>query len=842
MEQDFSWKHSHAPVLLVRRQPGRRIGWQANEAALMWAREHDVDDAELDRLATDVGQLGDEHSDGALGSTQGRHGELRWHAVPWDDGWLAWCLPQRTFVPTPQQKLDRLDILRASGRVGMIVGDDGLSGGQWDANAYQLWGFAPGSALPTLRDMLDRVHPEDRERVIALLHTSARSAGYASDRFRVRIPNGEVRHLHMMLNVARGDDGEPAKLAGVIIDDTATIERYLAQRKVAEDALNALELAGVGVCRQNLVTGKIVGDAVFRERMHAPQPPAELDHEWMMSQHHPDDQRTLREANTRALESKEAIDAVVRVRGADGQTHRTLLTRRVARRDGRGQPMELVGVSMDIGALVRENEQAQVWARRAELAATAAGVGFWYLDPTTGEGEWDTMLFRLHGCHPHEPTPDWATWVERFVDGADRKPLARWLRPGEAPAPFQGRCQIHRADGLARWVEIALQPETRHEQSRWIAMVADITDKLTAGALLRSEQQRARFAADAAQLGVYECSIDATPLYWSDRTLELLGLEPGARRPLHAVWACLRPASTRLELERLIREHAVRRDPLQHEMRVLWADGSEHWIAMRARVLPGPPGHDDRVYGVCWDITERRLAEQRHRHHEVALADARAREQVTAKLGWQLRTSLNSMFGFSELAADSPDAPPQVRRWLAQVRAAGSDLLKQLEQLRGDPMTIASEPTTTAPLALPPVAALSRDQPLSVLYIEDNSLNLLLVETLLASRRDVVLHSATDGRTGLEAVKRLHPDLVLIDMQLPDLDGYQVLRQIRDDETLASSMCVVLSADDARDEIRRALAAGFDDYWTKPIDIPRFLGAIDALAHGQPLPRAASPH
>jgi CheY-like chemotaxis protein len=298
-----------------------------------------------------------------------------------------------------------------------------------------------------------------------------------------------------------------------------------------------------------------------------------------------------------------------------------------------------------------------------------------------------------------------------------------------------------------------------------------------------------------------------------------------------------------MEFERLIREHAMRRDPLQHEMRVQWSDGSEHWIAIRARVLPGPPGHDDRMYGVCWDITERHLAEQRHRHDEIALTDARAREQVMAKLGRQLRTSLNSMFGFSELAADSPDVAPQVRRWLAQVRTAGSDLLSQLEQLRGDPP--ASAPAAapdTPPLAVPSAAATSREQPLSVVYIEDNSLNLLLVETLLASRRDVVLHSATDGRTGIEAVKRLHPDLVLIDMQLPDLDGYQVLRQVRSDATLASSVCVVLSADDAREEIRRALAAGFADYWTKPIDIARFLGAIDALAHGQPLPHAAPSH
>ncbi|MCW5658063.1 MAG: PAS domain-containing protein [Burkholderiaceae bacterium] len=833
MTQDFSWKHSHAPVLMVRREPDRRIGWQANEAALLWARERDIDDTELDQLATDVGQLDEKHADGAFGSTPGRHGDLHWHAVPWDDGWLAWCLPQGTFVPTAEQKLDRLDILRHSGRVGMIVGVHGADGGQWDASAYRLWGFPANGPRPTLREMIDRVHPHDQQRVVALLHAQARSAGYADEPFRLRMPNGDVRHLHMMVNVTQDDNGQPTDLAGVIIDDTETIERYLAQRKVAADALEALELAGVAVWRQSLVTGRIVGDAVFHQRMHTPPPPAELDHEWMMAQHHPDDQAGVREANTRALQSKEAVDAVVRVKGDDGQSYRTLLTRRVARRDARGQPMELVGVSMDIGALVRVNEQAQTWARRAELAATASGVGFWYLDPATGEGEWDTMLYKLHGCDPQEPTPNWSAWVQRFVVDLDRKPLAQWLRSGEAPAPFQGRCRILRADGFARWIEIALQPETRHDPTRWIAMVSDVTDKIAAGALLRTEQQRARFAADAAQLGVWECSIDAVPLYWSDRMVELLGFEAGSQRPLRELWACLRPACTRLELKRLIREHAERRDALQHEMRVLWNDGSEHWIALRARVLPGPPGQDDRVYGVCWDVTERRQADQRHHQNVVALADARAREQVMARLGWQLRTSLNSVLGFAKLAADSPDVPAQVKQWLAQAHVAGSGLLQHLEQL--DPCSRPA-PRIEAPASSPALA--TPGKPLTVLYIEDNSLNLLLVQTLLANRGDIALHTAIDGRSGIDAVMRVHPDLVLIDMQLPDLDGYQVLERIRHVDAPASTLCVVLSADNSRNEMARALAAGFDDYWTKPIDIPQFVARLTALAQGEPLRRA----
>jgi len=331
MTDAHAWKHSQAPALMVRRHGEEQYAWQANDAALLWAREHEFDDTELDRLATDVGELGEAVVDGALGHTPARHGEMHWHAVPWEDGWLAWCLPHQIFVPTPEEKLDRLEILRHFGRLGMVVGNPGAGAAQWDANAYQLWGFDPDGPRPTPRELVARVHPEDRARVVDLLNLSSQSMGYASERFRLQSNQG-VRHLHAMLKLLRADAGPDAALAGVIIDDTETIERYLAQRKVAEEALNALDLAGVGVWRQNLASGKVQGDRVFCARMHVASELTEIDHEWVMAQHHPDDRAVARDANASALQSKQVVDAIVRVRGGDDGAHRTLLTRRIAQR------------------------------------------------------------------------------------------------------------------------------------------------------------------------------------------------------------------------------------------------------------------------------------------------------------------------------------------------------------------------------------------------------------------------------------------------------------------------------------------------------------------------------
>ncbi len=118
--------------------------------------------------------------------------------------------------------------------------------------------------------------------------------------------------------------------------------------------------------------------------------------------------------------------------------------------------------------------------------------------------------------------------------------------------------------------------------------------------------------------------------------------------------------------------------------------------------------------------------------------------------------------------------------------------------------------------------------PLSVLYIEDNAVNVLVVKELLALRPNVRLQVATDGASGVAAALRDRPDLVLVDMQLPDIDGYEVLRRLR--EHALKARLVALSANAMPDELARARAFGFDDYWTKPVNFNQVLNGLDAMA------------
>lgn len=120
-------------------------------------------------------------------------------------------------------------------------------------------------------------------------------------------------------------------------------------------------------------------------------------------------------------------------------------------------------------------------------------------------------------------------------------------------------------------------------------------------------------------------------------------------------------------------------------------------------------------------------------------------------------------------------------------------------------------------------------QGVTVLYIEDNLANLRLVERVLEEWGPVKVLSAMQGSIGLEVVRSQRPNLVLLDLHLPDMSGLDVLREIRLDDRTAHIPVIVLSADATSGQIKKSLSSGADDYLTKPIDIVKMLRLLTAL-------------
>lgn len=120
-----------------------------------------------------------------------------------------------------------------------------------------------------------------------------------------------------------------------------------------------------------------------------------------------------------------------------------------------------------------------------------------------------------------------------------------------------------------------------------------------------------------------------------------------------------------------------------------------------------------------------------------------------------------------------------------------------------------------------------------ILLVEDNEMNRDMLSRRLARKGyDVVC--AVDGQQGLDLARRERPDLILMDMSLPVLDGWEATRRLKADAELKGLPVIALTAHAMASDEQQAREAGCDDYDTKPIELPRLLGKIEALIHRPP--------
>ena len=116
----------------------------------------------------------------------------------------------------------------------------------------------------------------------------------------------------------------------------------------------------------------------------------------------------------------------------------------------------------------------------------------------------------------------------------------------------------------------------------------------------------------------------------------------------------------------------------------------------------------------------------------------------------------------------------------------------------------------------------------TILLVEDNEMNRDMLSRRLV-RRGYEVALATDGEEAVAAARASRPALILMDMSLPVLDGWEATRQLKADAATRAIPVIALTAHAMAEDRSRALAAGCHDYDTKPIELPRLLGKIEAL-------------
>ena len=759
---------------------------------------------------------------------------------------------------------------------GVAIWQHDLDSGQVHSNELG-WSLLGLSSRPEGRrtaDLAALLHPDDLPALKKQIRRETKPRPPTANRrpekpfdlgVRVRHADGAWRYLLTRRVPRRNAEGELIGHVGIALDLSERFDQQQRALALAQRLEMATAAAGVGVWNVQLSDPPVSHWDEQMRLLHGlgPEAAAPSLADYIAQRVHPDDRDSVNDSFTLLLRRREGLlDLDLRIVCPDGQVRRLATRSSISGEEGH---RHLHGVMLDVTERHATEERLRQAHERAALAARGAGIGTWESDAEATHGWWDEQMFRLRGREPRTtavPLAEMADWVHP----ADRDSQARHQQAAAAAdRPANQEFRVVWPDGTVRWLASRSTP-VRDENGRTVRRIGinwDVTDAHNAATtrqerLLaqRESQAKSRFLARIshelrtplnAVLGFSQLLLAETPpgqppepatwrrrvehvqasgehlLALIDDVLELSSLESG-ELPLSLQPVALAPlVETTLPLVELLAQ--------------------QHGVALQLGALDGWALADPvRLRQVLLNLLSNAI-KYNHRGGQVTvsteLQDAwlllRVHDTGRGLSAAQLRHLFEP---FNRLGADH-EGIAGTGIGLAIVQASvqhmggtvavtsrpGAGSCFELSLQRAQPPL----PALPGPAAGQPVAPARLPQGRRLLYIEDNEVNLLIVSELVRQRPDLEFLSAIDGGSGVAVARDKQPVLILLDMQLPDMDGHEVLRRLRADPATAGIRCIALSANAMPEDIRRAREGGFDDYWTKPLDLSAFLRSMDAL-------------
>ena len=733
---------------------------------------------------------------------------------------------------------------------------------------------------------LAHVDPADRERVDQCYQLALAGQADYDVEFRVTWSDGSLHWLWSKGRFYTDAAGQPLRAAGIQVDIT---ERRRAEQ-VLRDSEQQLRLAlrggDLGLWDRDAPTGQMRVNGRWKSMLGLdPQGPTPSTEAWRALVH-PDDLHKLERLMQAVMLDPARDDFEIELRARHSQGHFVWILDKgsVVERAPDGSALRVVGTHLDITA--RKQAEALLREREAVLlqAQRLARVGSWRWRSSDSQSDWSDEACRIFGV-------DRASFVasqENFlalVHPDDREAVVRARSEalaGTRPYDIEYRAitpagELRHLHGRAS----VMRDEATGRPVAMLGTVLDITERVLA------QQQLARHGEElerevAERTRELEAARDAAESANRAKSTFLSRMSHELRTPLNAVLGF----SQLLEIDPAVRALPRVATQIGHIR-----SAGDHLLAMidevldLARVESGkllltPEAVDvGALVRACFALVDP-LA----RKHQITLqvdgADAGHRVQADlARLRQVLVNLLTNAVKYNRpagqvLVALSRHAErvevavadtgvglsaeqlarlyePFNRLGAEATRVEGTGLglviAQQLVLALGGSLRVRSKPgqgavfTLSLPVAgqglaaprqaparadLPPGPASA--SPLRVLYVEDNPINAELVRQILAGRPGVQLEIAVDGPSGLEAARRLLPDLILLDIDLPGMSGFDVLRALRQESALAAVPCIAVSANAMDIEIGRALRAGFKRYLTKPFVLGELVFLVES--------------
>jgi PAS domain S-box-containing protein len=714
------------------------------------------------------------------------------------------------------------------------------------------------------------MHPDDEAAVLRAAAQAVATGGVVDVETRYWHTEGRYRHLLTRRVAERDEQGRAIALTGVSLDQTEQLAERARAQGLARRIQLVAEAAGVGVWSiENPGEGmaeRVEWNAQMFRIYGLPQDqPAPPVQEWMGRRVHGDDRQRVAEERRRARRSgSDSFETSFRIVQPDGSLRWVVCRSQRDQRDGRTL---LHGIHLDVTQQRALDQALRLQEQRLQLATQIAGVGIWDRDLLTEAVLWEGQMYRLRGLPADDPrTP-------REIDEQILSPQAlaerrqRIQRHLQDSEPYAYEFEVRWPDGSTRWLA-STGSAVRDDSGRAVRMVGlnwDVTQRRRAEAALRDAEAAERASRAKSEFLARMSHELRTPLNAMLGFAQLLQLDLGERLDAVQRERLSRIGSAGTHLLSLIDEvldlSAVEAGSLPVELQPIALDTAVDEV--RQWLAPMAEQHQVSLHLVP---SEARVLADARRLRQIlanlisnAIKYNRPGGQVTLSLrrlvvdgspGWELavRDTGRGLSAEQQVHLFEPFNRLGAEREGIEGRGIGLMTVRHLVGLMGGRLQLHSRvgkgsefrvwlpvaPQADAAPVLAPAPVVEcetlapRDDRLSVLYVEDNAVNVMVVRELVGLRPSVTLHVAVDGHSGIEQALQRRPDLVLVDMQLPDMDGHELLRRLRAQRLPAR--IIALSANAMPDAVQQALESGFDDYWTKPIDIAQFLAGLDLLA------------
>ena len=715
-----------------------------------------------------------------------------------------------------------------------------------------------------IAEVLSHIHPDDVSMVLASAERALVSDTPTDMEARYRRADGSWRYLLTRSVVQRNPAGVPLAFIGVALDVTERVEHLRNTEELARRLDAAARAARVGIWTTTVSSDDTDWNAQMFELFDWPasaRPPTLA--EWTGGCLHPADRDRIHKlALDYMKEDRKPFEAEFRTIRRDG-TSRWIVMRADVDRVPTGQ-RRLLGVALD----VTEHHEALAALReaseRAVLITRHAGIGTWEADLQGAPERWDAQMFHLRGLPASNMAPN---REERMaLVHPDDVPLLFDSREDNVKANLPGAYEfrVRLPDGGYRW--LASRSAVVHDEQgiplRRVGVNWDITESKNADIARRQAELAEREIQAKSQFLSRMSHELRTPLNAVLGFTQLLQIEASqAAAPSQlAKLGHIRSAGEHLlslindVLDLSSLESGELKLQLQPvDMATLIAQSlplveslaARHEVTIRTQALEGIALADPkRVRQVLINLFSNAIKYNR-RSGQVLVESRIEGSRVVLTVGDTGRglapDQIAQLFEpFNRLGVESEGI---------EGTGIGLTIVKALVEGMGGTVAVSSRrgQGTVFEVALPlatgdvaPAPAVPAPEPIApgtdrgertgqLLYIEDNAVNVMLVEELVKNLAGLQIASEPTGSAGVARARTLRPDVILVDLQLPDFDGFEVLRRLRALPETATTPCIALSANAMPEDIRRGIEAGFSDYWTKPIDFKVFLSSLEKL-------------